>query len=410
MPRFIHCADVHLGRSIRVSLDLPGHLTQTVQDAAYTSFKQIIAEAIERKVDFVLISGDLYDLEQRSLHGQWFVKKQAERLLEKNIPLFIIHGNHDPLINDNNAVSMPENVHIFTNDVVPVFLETADGDKVYLYGFSYPQKAFHENPLPMYKRVPDDAAFHIGLLHGQERMQQEHEPYAPFKVSELMDKHFDYWALGHIHKRQLLAERPAVVYPGNIQGSHRKETGAKGAYYVELSKQAVELAFISTAPVQWENIVVSIDSLHSIDQLLDLVCTMLHELQRDRLYVIELSIEGQGHLHEQLTGAEEHELLSMINDAAVTRSNHWINRLYVKTLPTIDRSALYQHEHLLGDVVRTVDRLKQTKTAAASLNPVFSHPLLKHYLTDLTEEEIGDIIDGAERKLISALLREVEQS
>ena len=62
-----------------------------------------------------------------------------------------------------------------------------------------------------------DAPFHIGMLHGSVEGDAEHNRYAPFQIRELKEKQFDYWALGHIHKREILSEEPCIIYPGTYK-------------------------------------------------------------------------------------------------------------------------------------------------------------------------------------------------
>ncbi|MDG5786393.1 DNA repair exonuclease [Evansella sp. AB-P1] len=410
MLRFIHCADIHLGRSIRTHYDMPQQLTEKIKRATYDSFEELVCKAIEKNVDFVLISGDIYDREQRYLRGQWFLKKQAERLNEQKIPLYIIHGNHDPLIDSKDKTTMPDNVHIFKKDVKPIYIENKDHDRIYIYGFSYPSKAFFDNPAPLYQHVGDRDAYHIALLHGQEKTQFGHEPYAPFTVKELVEKDFDYWALGHIHKRQLLHHNPPIIYSGNIQGGNRKETGEKGAYYVELTKSNASLSFFNTASVLWETISISIDNLNTINQLADRIEEEVYKRIDNRVYLFTIHIIGNGVLHDQLIeDNEQQNLLALMRNDIFTTPSVWIDHINVLTSPSIDRERLREQEHLLGDIVRIVDSLKDEKDISSVVNPVFSHPIMKKYITDLEEEEILEIIDQAEKKLLSPLISEVEK-
>ncbi|MBU9712661.1 metallophosphoesterase family protein [Evansella tamaricis] len=406
MFRFIHCADVHLGRSIRSHMEMPDEFIQTIQQATYVSFQRIIDKAMDLNVDFVLISGDLFDSEYRSLRAQWFVKKQAVRLAEKNIPLFIIHGNHDPLIGQENELTMPENVHIFKERVESVKIHNGRGDTGYIYGFSYPEKAFMDNPAPLYQRVNDDRAYHIGMLHGQERAQTDHDPYAPFSVKELREKNFDYWALGHIHKRQILSETPPIVYSGNVQGAHRKETGKKGAYYVELTKTGATLSLLETSPVEWMNVQVSINNLELIDQLISGIETTLKVEEGSKQYLVDLSIIGEGILHDQLVNyRDQQELLSLLREELSHIPYLWIERMEVNTTAVFDRESLREQDHLLGDVVRVVDEMKKQESDGEALEPLYSHPAMNRFLEKLTHKEREEIIDHAEKLLLSSLMK-----
>ncbi|MCD8511180.1 MAG: exonuclease SbcCD subunit D [Bacillus sp. (in: Bacteria)] len=411
MIRFIHCADAHLGRAIAAHGDMNSQFVEKMRQAAYISFENIIDKALEEEVDFVLISGDVYDHEKRSIKGEWFIKKQGERLQAKQIPLFIIHGNHDPLGNrsTNNTNLSDNNIHIFSSTVDAIPVETKSGERVYIYGFSYPKKAFYENPVHMYQRKEDEDAFHIAMLHGQEKMQEDHDPYAPFSVKELQEKGFDYWALGHIHKRQILSYHPPVVYPGNVQGSTRKELGEKGAYVVTISKANTELDFFATAPIQWERVEVSIQELDSYDNLLEQIEEVLTSFKTTpKMFLIDLYIHGSGILHDDLSdNVKQQELLSLLREEWFDSYDIWVDRISFNTAPAIDREVLKEQDHLLGDVVRTADQLKETLSLDEVINPLYQHSTLGNHLQTLSDEELLEIIEEAEVSLLTPLLKEV---
>ncbi|ADU29720.1 metallophosphoesterase family protein [Evansella cellulosilytica] len=408
MIRFIHCADLHLGRPIKTHADLPASFIKQLQSATYQSFESIVNKAIEFNVDFMLISGDVYDSEHRSYRGQWFLKKQAERLQKVNIPIYVIHGNHDPIKAEHSNNRLPENVHVFSEKFEVVSLLTAKNEKVYLYGFSYPNKAYYDNPIPMYETIGEMSAYHIALLHGQESSQKDHEPYAPFSLNELKQKNIDYWALGHIHKRQILSSNPSVVYPGNIQGAHKKENGEKGAYYVEMTKTDTMLTFLPTSRVQWEHMNISIDECEIMDELLDRIQQISEILDLQKHYLVEVHLTGGGPLHEQLIQDNvQQELMTILRSEVFHSSNVWINSLYVNTTLPIERERLKEKDDLLGDIVRVVDTLEEQHVEEA-LQPVFSHLVMRKYLECLSQEEIQEIVETAERKILTSLMREVK--
>lgn len=70
------------------------------------------------------------------------------------------------------------------------------------------------------------------ILHTAATGREGHEPYAPCSVEGLLSKEYDYWALGHVHRREILYENPWMVFPGNIQGRHINESGPKGCTLV----------------------------------------------------------------------------------------------------------------------------------------------------------------------------------
>ncbi|WP_280768658.1 metallophosphoesterase family protein [Salipaludibacillus daqingensis] len=408
MIRFMHCADLHLGRTFQTTADMNESFIKQAVEATYHSFEGIINEAISRKVDFVLISGDVYDQKKRSVRGQWFLKKQARKLLDASIPIFVIHGNHDPLTSVDTLIDMPENVYIFPKDVSHKIHKTSDGEKVVIYGFSYPQSAYTENPLPLYNKIEsEESAYHIGLLHGQEKGQEGHDPYAPFTVKSLVEKEFDYWALGHVHHRQVLKRQPAIVYPGNIQGSHRKETGAKGAYYVELSHSSCDLTFIETSPIRWEQILLSITGLKKVDELIEKVQDMAEQLTQRTIII--LTIEGNGILHEQLSHQKNGEELKTLIYEEMANENVWIDRIRIETKPELQKELWRKQDHLLGDVVRLREEMKTEQNEIEEiLSPLYTHRKIRSYIDTLTKEEQQDIIDKAETMILTTLLEEGE--
>lgn len=411
MIRFIHCADLHLGKNIRTKSQLPDHFAEALKTATYTSFERIVTIAIEKEVDFLLISGDVFDSNEKSLKGQWFLKKQAERLAEKEIPIFLIHGNHDPLVDGEKLSYYTENMTVFPKQVDVVKHITKENNPVYLYGFSYPTKSYFENPVPQYKRVNDDEALHIALLHGQERMQQEHEPYAPFSISELKEKGFDYWALGHIHKRQILSEQPMIVYPGNIQGTNRKETGEKGAYFVEMSKNGhTRLTFLDTAPIRWEKPVISIESLMTETELLEQIESRAYACEEDRLFLFDVQIIGTGPLHEKLYKIEvQEELLDVLQQSVPLKHVH-VDRLQIFTTPDINFEKLKKQESILGDIVRIAQGMLDGDQGKAHLQAIYNHHMLRKYVTSFSKEELVEIVEEAEKLLLTPLLSEVKEN
>jgi len=384
---------------------------QQAVHATYQSFEILVQEAISREVDFVLISGDVYDQKQRSVRGQWFLKKQAEKLNKHHISIYIIHGNHDPIMNERRMIDMPNNTYIFSTEVSHKIHKTSEGEKVFIYGFSYPQSAYIENPVKYYNKIKiDEHAYHIGLLHGQEKGQEGHDPYAPFTVQSLEEKEFDYWALGHVHQRQVLKKQPAIVYPGNIQGCHRKEVGAKGAYYVELTHSSSRLEFIETSSIRWDHFQLSISGLKTIDELIDKFIDIIEKIENKTMMM--LTIEGNGLLHEKLTHKKTSDEIITLMYEELTDEYVWLDRVKIETQPELQRIIWKEQDHLLGDVVRLREDMtrREEELLQDILSPLFSHRKIRSYLEELTVDEEEEIIEKAERMILTSLLDEGGES
>ena len=186
----------------------------------------LVGLAIEEQVDFLIFAGDLYDGDWRDYNTGLFFAKQMGRLKKKGIPVYLLHGNHDAESQITRRLELPDNVHVFGTRKPETF--ALDELKVALHGQSFRQRDITENLVPDYP-APVSGAFNIGVLHTGLGGMGGHENYAPCAMEDLINKGYNYWALGHVHKASVLHKKPHVVFPGNLQGRHARETGAKGA-------------------------------------------------------------------------------------------------------------------------------------------------------------------------------------
>lgn len=264
---FIHAADLHIDAPFKGMATLPASLFEATQKSTYRAFDRLIETAIEKRVDFVLIVGDLFDQDNRSLHAQIYVRDGFAQLEQYGIEVFVSYGNHDYVKGNKYPITFTSNVHVFPGEDVTSFTYLKENEPLAeIYGFSYEYRAVTENKVPQYERKDASIPFHIATLHGSLSGNDEHDPYAPFLLEEMKEKPFDYWALGHIHTRTHISEHPPIVYPGNIQGRHRKETGEKGCYYCVMDKDDISLTFIPLQSILFVEHIVDISDVQSVGQ------------------------------------------------------------------------------------------------------------------------------------------------
>ncbi len=136
--------------------------------------------------------------------------------------------------------------------------------------------------------------------------------YAPFTTAEIKDLNYNYFALGHIHLRQTLSEKPLIVYSGNLQGRHINEQGAKGVYIgtVDESTKEINLDFVETAPIIWQMVTLNLDQAISQTDLTKQIIEVLTKKNTQRT-LFGLTIQGAQYLSEQE--------LELIND-----SDYWL--------------------------------------------------------------------------------------
>ncbi len=256
MFRFVHTADVHLDSPLR-SLALKNEeAAKIISNATRQSFINTVNLCINEEVDALLIVGDLYDGDLRSMKTAAFFASHMRKLVDAGIKVFIVRGNHDAESRVTRELQLPEGVHVFPARGKNTILLKDKG--IALHGVSFAKPQAPESLLPQYPPAKD-GFLNIGLLHTSLVGSPEHDVYAPCSEQDLMDQGYDYWALGHIHKRMVSKnERCTIVMPGIPQGRHINEAGPKSVTLVSLSPEGVvHLEERCTSLVQFER--VSID-------------------------------------------------------------------------------------------------------------------------------------------------------
>lgn len=230
--RFLHAADIHLDSPLRGLSNYEGLPADRIRRATRDAFDNLIAAAIAEKAAFLVIAGDLFDGDWRDMSTGLYFARAMGRLAEAGVRVFILKGNHDADSAVTKSLPLPASVEIFSSRKVETFDLPELG--VALHGRSFPTAHVHEDLTSAYP-APTPGRFNIGVLHIALEGYAQHAPYAPCTVQGLVAKGYDYWALGHVHERQVLSEDPWIVFPGNLQGRHARETGPKGATLIEVA-------------------------------------------------------------------------------------------------------------------------------------------------------------------------------
>ena len=189
--RFIHAADLHLGSPFTGLRGLQKEQWQKLKDSTLEAFDRLISYALEQQPDFVLIAGDIYDGEDRSLRAQHRFQQGMEGLGKAGIPVILCHGNHDHLSGSWTRFELPDNVHSFGAKVSQIKLDIR-GIEVAVTGFSYGERHIKESMVKSYPAASGEDVFHIGMLHGSLEGEKAHAVYAPFTKQQLLEKNYDY--------------------------------------------------------------------------------------------------------------------------------------------------------------------------------------------------------------------------
>ena len=271
---FVHAADLHLDSPFRMLTGAAPEQAEMLRRATFDAYDGIVDLCIEQRVDALLVAGDIFDSSDNRLGAQLRFRDGLLRLAQHGIRAFVCHGNHDPLNGWRAGLDWPAEAHRFGEVPSALPLRPDDPSSPLVYGVSYPVRDVSVNLIPLFP--PRDAARPaIGLLHANVGGIPGYENYAPCSLADLTATGYDYWALGHVHTRQILrapAEgSPVVVYPGNSQGRQPNERGARGVYLVEMDERGVvtDLSFRAVDVVRWSLIECSVEDIEHDQDLLD---------------------------------------------------------------------------------------------------------------------------------------------
>ncbi len=297
MPfRFVHTADLHLDSPLRsLALKNP-ELAELVRGATRTALARIVDLCLEEAVDALLIAGDLYDGSQTSMNTALYLASELRRLEAAGIRVFLIRGNHDSQSAMTRELTFPQNVHVFAGRAKPVLAKSlADGRGVHIHGISFANPHAPDSLLPSFQPPVADA-INIGMLHTSLAGTPGHDPYAPTSVAELARHGFDYWALGHVHMRQVHSEAPLIVMPGMPQGRDINEAGPKTVTLVTVGDDG-RLAHREhdVGQAVFERLGVDLSAVEDWRQMLeaagDALSALRHRTQADHL-IVRLSLTG----------------------------------------------------------------------------------------------------------------------
>lgn len=353
--RFLHASDIHLDSPLRGLSGHEGSAAERIRTAARESFINLVSQAIEVDAAFVVIAGDLYDGDWRDFQTGLFFSRQMGRLAKSGIEVFVLYGNHDAESQLTKRLVLPENVKVFSSRRPETFV--LEELRVALHGQSFRQRDVTENLVPAYPD-PLEGLFNIGLLHTALGGSAGHENYAPCTLDDLITKGYDYWALGHVHNAQVLSTHPHIVFPGNLQGRHIRETGPKGACLVTVEgRQIADFTWLYSDVVRWVRLAVAIDQCRRPTDVVDCVRRSIEvavaEQGDGRLLACRIELKGRTKLHSELLASREH-LLAESQSAALGLGNDmaWVEKVIVATEPERDPESVARRQDALGELQR----------------------------------------------------------
>jgi exonuclease SbcD len=328
--KILHAADLHIDSPLRGLSAYEGAPVDKIRGATRRAVENLVSTAIDNAVDLVVIAGDVFDGDWRDFSTGLFWVGQLARLNDEGIPVVFVAGNHDAASEISRSLRLPPNVtQLATNAPETKIFDTIG---VAVTGQGYATRAVNTDLAANFP-TPDSHLFSLGLLHTSLDGREGHANYAPTTLETLRSKGYNYWALGHVHEREIVHQDPWIVFPGNLQGRHARELGPKGAILLTVeSNEITAVEFIPLDALRWQTTQIDITDLQDLDAVLNAAETAIGTATNtdDSLTAMRLHLVGAAPAHNEIwrnPHAFEAELRALTN----VTNNVWLEKIKLDT-------------------------------------------------------------------------------
>jgi DNA repair exonuclease SbcCD nuclease subunit len=366
----------------------------------------MIQHAVGERVDFVVIAGDLYDGDWPDFNTGLFFAKGMAQLGESGIAVYVLRGNHDAASKITRSLPMPKNVHLFPDRSPKTIVD--DNLGIAVHGQSFATAAVVDDLASGYPQaVP--GCLNVGVLHTSLTGRPGHDNYAPTTEAILRSKGYDYWALGHVHAREIVSRDPWIVYPGNIQGRHIREQGPKGCELVTVEDGLITTESVALDVLRWAELMIDVTGAPDLDALFDRAAAGVRaELARadGRILGLRIRLHGTGVLYRDVSSRPEviaEQLRAVALDAS--GGNAWLEKIDFRIRPLIEVERLAAGDDPVAILIKELISLAQDEEKLTS----FAGDALKELKHKLPADLSGDDdlrLDAPD--VLNELLREAE--
>lgn len=371
MFRFLHAADIHLDSPL-IGLELPEDApVDQIRGATRKALDNLVELAIREEVAFILLVGDIYDGDWKDFNTGLFFNQRMAKLKDANIPVFMVAGNHDAASQITKSLRLPDNVFIFpTRKPETRLLQDIE---VAIHGQSFASRAISQDLSSDYPAVIS-GCFNIGLLHTALTGREGHESYAPCSVDGLKAKGYQYWALGHVHQREEVLQDPWIVFPGNLQGRHIRETGPKGCTLVTVdAREVTRVEHVDLDVLRWQLCQVDVSGCRNVDAVYERIQAKLGQVLAEgdgRPVVARLELHGATAAHQKLQAQSTH-WVEEFRSLAVNLGGEgiWLEKVRFRTREQIDLDTLIQSDEALGGLVKNLLELEMDAEKLREIDP-----------------------------------------
>jgi DNA repair exonuclease SbcCD nuclease subunit len=405
--RFLHAADLHLDSPLRGLARHEDAPVEELRGATRQAFSNLVELAIEERVAFVLLAGDLYDGTWQDFSTAIFLARKLGELDREGIRVFGVLGNHDAQSKLTKAFERPKNLTLFPADKPRT--EILKDLEVAIHGQSFGQQHVEENLAAGFPEAKP-GMFNIGLLHTNLDGREGHANYAPCKLDDLRSRGYQYWALGHVHAVEYVSEDPWVVFPGCLQGRHAREIGPKGCCLVTVEGGRVDSVEHRVLDVvRWTSCEVDLSKVDSMQGVLDSASKALNEVlggADNRIVATRLRFVGASPVHAEVQGKTQWLRQKLLELAAELHGEDlWIERVVMATTSRLDRGGVLAGDGALGGLARSILDVGEEPSAVRGLDAA-----LVAFREKLPPEVLAE--DGLrldDQEVVARLIREARE-
>lgn len=339
--KFLHCADLHLDSPLRGLARFEDAPVNELRSATRRAFERAVEVAIDEEVGAVVIAGDLYDGDRDDFQTAMFLQRQLHRLRDCGVRVVVAYGNHDAENEITRRLTVPDNTTVLPSSYAGSVV--LDDLGIAFHGRSYPTRVVNTDFTADYP-TPVPGLVNVGVLHTSLDGRPGHAAYAPCTPDGLVHRGYNYWALGHVHRReQIERDGVVIVFPGNVCGRDVGELGPKGVTVVEYDGDTVQsVAHRDVAPVVWHRLEVDASGVTSADGMSDVVLGQLAPLREGGsgvLHVARVVVSPSRSAFGQWVRDQERYESQLRADVVGGDGSLWLERIELLS-PTDQRPAV----------------------------------------------------------------------
>ncbi len=371
--KLVHAADLHLDSPLAGLERYPGAPVEAIRGATRRAFENLIDLCIEERASLLLVAGDIFDGDWKDYSTGLFFASALGRLREIGTRVVLVRGNHDAASQITRYLRLPE--HVIELDHVAPETRVFDDLGVAVHGQSFRDRSIQDDLASRYP-LPIAGAFNVGLLHTSVTGRPGHADYAPCSLETLASRGYDYFALGHVHRREVLMERPHIVFPGNLQGRHARETGPKGAVVIDVTDgrvTAVEPRALDV--VRWCVCQVDASAVSSAEDVTEIAREAIEREVREadgRTLAARVIVHGSTRAHAALSSDADRWESELRNVASEIADEIWLERVTFATRAPLDVEVLATRDDAIGQVARALRDLRQDPEVRAEFAQEFA--------------------------------------